>query len=177
VFAAVALLTASMAGADTTVHAWGLYYGGNGYIPMYVPTGLSNVVTLASGQGHILALRADGTDAWGRACFPKCRTPTVPAGLSNVVAISAGDNQSMAPAPMARSSPGTWACNQYPWKPPTSCLLPPGLWSRPSQRGRAGYGCVSPGTQPTPAGLSNAVMVAAGGYHDLALRADGTVVA
>ena len=48
-----------------------------------IPSGLSNVVAIAAGWTHCLALRRDGTVVgWG--------SPGVPLGLSNVVAIAAG---------------------------------------------------------------------------------------
>jgi hypothetical protein len=55
---------------------------------------LSNVVAVAAGQTHSLALRADGSAiAWGG--NPNGQT-NVPAGLSNIAAIAAGANHSLA---------------------------------------------------------------------------------
>src|SRR5439155_517116 len=59
-----------------------------------VPAGLSNVVGIAAGLYHSLALRSDGTvAAWGNNTFGQA---TVPAGLDNVVAIDAGHDHSLA---------------------------------------------------------------------------------
>jgi hypothetical protein len=59
-----------------------------------------NVVALAAGQSHSLALRNDGTVvAWGRNHHGQTN---VPAGLSGVAAIAAGANHSL-----ARQSNGT----------------------------------------------------------------------
>jgi len=55
-----------------------------------LPTGLSNVVTIAAGVNHSLALKSDGTVvAWGS-------QTTVPVGLSNVVDIAAGADHNLA---------------------------------------------------------------------------------
>lgn len=69
-------------------------FGNNYQGQMNVPTGLSNVVAMASGWGHSLALKSDGTVvAWGYNNFGQS---SVPAGLSDVVAIEAGELFSMA---------------------------------------------------------------------------------
>ena len=57
--------------ADVRVVAWGSGSGTN------LPPGLTNVVALANGASHSLALRSDGT-------------------LSNVVALAAGNDYSLA---------------------------------------------------------------------------------
>jgi hypothetical protein len=72
------------------VVAWGYNYDGQ----TNVPPGLSNVVAIAAGSTHNLALKRDGTViAWGRNTFAQTN---VPAGLSNVVAIAAGDFHNLA---------------------------------------------------------------------------------
>ena len=69
--------------------AWGNHWDGQ----CDVPTGLSNVVAVAAGGNHSLALRADGTvAAWGYNGYGQCR---LPAGLSGVVAIAAGGYHSL----------------------------------------------------------------------------------
>ena len=58
-----------------------------------VPSGLSNVVAIAAGYGHMLTLRDDWTMiAWG-GDFEGANVPT---SLSNVVAITAGNRVSLA---------------------------------------------------------------------------------
>jgi hypothetical protein len=63
-----------------------------------VPSGLSNVVAIAVGGEHNLALAAEGrVVAWGS--YPNGRDyvpMTAPSGLSNVVAIAAGGYDSLA---------------------------------------------------------------------------------
>jgi hypothetical protein len=59
-----------------------------------VPWGLSNVVALAAGNYHSLALLRDGTVvAWGDNAQDQC---SVPPGLSNVVALAAGGAHNLA---------------------------------------------------------------------------------
>jgi len=58
------------------------------------PPGVSNIVAVAAGYSHVLALRDDGTvAAWGYSPFGQTN---VPVGLSNVIAIAAGGEHSLA---------------------------------------------------------------------------------
>ena len=59
-----------------------------------MPSGLSNVVAIAAGESHSLALTAEGrVVAWGGNYYGQTN---VPSGLSNVVAIAAGWYHSLA---------------------------------------------------------------------------------
>jgi Alpha-tubulin suppressor and related RCC1 domain-containing proteins len=92
---------------DSTVIGWGFNLNGQATgIPTssspYTSTGqvtiagqvISNVVAIAAGLGHSLALKNDGTVvAWGNNPDGEA---TIPPGVSNVVAISAGFYQSLA---------------------------------------------------------------------------------
>lgn len=128
------------------VLAWGADFDGE----TFVPSGLSNVLSVAAGGGTSLALRADGkVIAWGLGAT------NYPSGLSNIVAIGAGSSTAIdidiagCHALMLRAD-GTVA----------------------------GWGnTTTPGGTIVPAGLSNVVAVAAGAGHSLALRTDGSVVA
>src|SRR5262249_495468 len=72
-------------------------------------TGLTNLVAIASGDFHGLALRADGTvTGWG---MNTAGAATAPLDLSNVIAIAAGNDSSL-----ALKSDGTvvaWGANSY----------------------------------------------------------------
>ena len=114
-----------------------------------VPAGLSNVVGIAGGAFHSLALKADGTvAAWGAGTTntgtsPNSGQSAVPGGLGNAMAVAAGYYHSL-----ALLTDGTvigWGDNRY-------------------------------GQTNSPAGLTNVVAIASGAYHNLALKADGTVV-
>src|SRR3974390_2799778 len=59
-----------------------------------VPPGLSNIVAIAAGGRHDLALIADGTGVgWGVNNFGES---TVPSDLTNLVALAAGESHSLA---------------------------------------------------------------------------------
>jgi len=63
-----------------------------------VPSGLSNLVAIAAGESHSLALTAEGqVVGWGSYWNGSSQVRmTVPSGLSNVVAIAAGSYHSLA---------------------------------------------------------------------------------
>ena len=58
------------------------------------PRGLANVIAVAAGANHSLALKSDGTVvAWGWNAYGQA---TVPTGLADVIAIAAGGDHSLA---------------------------------------------------------------------------------
>ena len=73
-------------------------WGGYPYGRPVIPAGLTNLVGVAAGHGHCLALRNDGTvAAWIVGfSYPDHGQTNVPAGLSNVVAIAGGFSDSLA---------------------------------------------------------------------------------
>ncbi len=176
--------------AGDGVTAWGYYYD-NGlvpefYRPMFVPPGLTNVVSIAGGFNHALALAANGrVSAWGT----YSPATNVPPGLSNVVCISAGGNVSL-----ALKADGTVV--GWGWTGDGVEVIPAGL-SNVVSLATGGFfgnneigvalkadttvvtwGGGSIGPPPTPNGLSNVVAIATGGNATiLALKDDGTVVA
>lgn len=142
-----------------------------------LPAPLTDVVAVAAGYEHSVALKRDGTVAsWGK-------TPAAPAGLNNVVAIAAGRYGTL-----ALKSDGTlvgWGSGNF-----GQLDIPAGLtgvvgmamgdihsvavkqdgtvvvWGR----------SLNPQLNP-PAGLSDVVAVSASMNYNLALKRDGTVVA
>lgn len=73
-----------------TVVAWGK----NDYGQTNVPPGLTDVIAVAAGSAHSLALKADGTVvAWGSNAAGQTN---MPAGLTNVISIAAGGDHSLA---------------------------------------------------------------------------------
>jgi hypothetical protein len=112
-----------------------------------VPAGLSNVVSIAAGGFHTLALLSDGSVTnWGKYWDGGLGFEVLPlTGIfTNIVAMAAGENHDL-----FLQKDGT--------------LLTWGL-------NHAGQGDV-------PSGLTNIVAISAGGDHCLALRADGLVFA
>ena len=160
---------------DGTVWSWG--YNAYGELGIYTNanvsakatpgriTNLVNVVALAAGEFHSLALKADGTVwAWGynndfqignSNKATSVYSPVQVTNLANIVAIAAGGSLSM--ALKADGTVWVWGDNSH---------------------GQAGNGYKST-SQPIPimvTNLSQVVAIATGGYHALALRADGTVL-
>ncbi len=155
--------------AAGTVFAW----GANDALQSQVPAGLGNVIALAAGESHSLALRSDGTvAAWG---FNVYGQASVPANLAGVAAIAARVAYSM-----ALQSNGTvvvWG-NQTPPPAGLANVIAIAAGSTHSLALKKDGTVVSWGSaMVVPAGLSNVVAIAAGNNNSLALLANGTVVA
>ncbi len=162
--------------ADGTVAYWGDSYGQDPPLP----AGLNNVAAISAGGSHSIALRSNGTvTAWGYNYAGQTRVPT---GLSQVVAIGAGAGYNL--ALRADGAIIAWGDTGY-----GQCAVPSLLTWQRAISGRdhhlalkengtvTGWGQSTYGERGvgSPANLTNAVAVAAGGTHSLALRADGTV--
>jgi alpha-tubulin suppressor-like RCC1 family protein len=127
------------------VLAWGDGYWGQ----TNVPAGLSNVVAVAAGTYHSMAVTAEGrVVAWGgySPSGDPCdyvEVAQIPNGLGNVVAISA--NLALSLALRSDGSVVAWGPNTY-------------------------------GQTNVSAEASDVTAIAAGAYHGLALRRDGSVI-
>jgi hypothetical protein len=128
--------------SPTTVVAWGK----NDHGQTNIPTGLTNVVAIAQGAVHGLALNSDGTViAWG-SNYAFTTPPiyegqaTPPPGISNVISIAAGYYSSLA---LKNDGSITY-------------------WGETNQAN-------------LPVGLTNLVAVTTVGNHCLALRNDGVL--
>src|SRR5688572_1196056 len=163
------------------VEAWGFIFFGD----VNPPAGLDDVIAIAAGTEHSLALRNNGTVvAWGRETQGQT---VVPPGLSNVVAISAAGHN------VALKSDGSVVV----WGIPNSAVtaVPAGLTDIAAVAAgnltgssytvaiRSNATVVAWGVPAAssvtnvPAGLTGVIEVAAGNNHVLALKGDGTVVA
>jgi uncharacterized repeat protein (TIGR01451 family) len=155
-------------------------WGDNSSGQTAIPTGLSNVLSLAAGRYHSLALGTDGkVVAWGANTYGQTN---VPISLRNAVAIAAGDSDAL-----ALTSDGivvAWG-QSYAGQ----ANIPGGLNGVVAVSQGVGHdialkadgtvtlwGDNAFGQNSQPQGLSNVVAIAAGLYHSVALRADGIVL-
>jgi len=161
----------------SSVVAW----GANSNNQAIVPPGLTNVVSIAGGEYHSLALRNNGTVvAWGNNTDGETN---VPAAAVNVSQIAGGWLHSLA---LRRD--GTvvaWGNNDS-----GQTNVPPGLSNVVAiAAGEAhslalqsdgivvAWGANDSGQTTVPANLTNVVAIAAGANFNVVLKADGTVVA
>ena len=156
--------------SDGTVWAWGANYDAqlgdttldDRYTPVQVRD-ISGVIAIAAGSNHSLALKSDGTvwawgDNWygqlGDGAMDNRRTPAQVPGLADITAIVAGNDHNL-----ALKSDGTimaWGHNNY-----GSCGC------------NTTFFCFRSPVQTHI--IDDAVAIAAGHYHSLALRSDGSV--
>lgn len=162
--------------SNTFVSAWGINQNGQ----TAVPPGLTNIIAVAAGITHSLALKSDGTlVGWGSDSVHESENP---AGVSNIVAISAGNFHSL--ALRANGTVVAWGNNSY-----AQTNVPAGLSNviaisvgqvhdlvLKSDGTVASWGAYPEETN-LPAGLSGVTAVSAGYYHSVALRTNGTVIA
>jgi alpha-tubulin suppressor-like RCC1 family protein len=185
---AMLALSASAHAAGSSAMGWGdNAYGqtGNGApseggctcvpVPTAVP-GLSDATQISGGEVHTLALHANGTvTAWGYNVYGQLgdgtsterETPVPVSGLANVVAVDGGYEHSL--ALLADGTVMAWGDNLYGELGIGSSIGPEGCGGKeedPCSR--------VPVRVP---GLSNVIGIAAGYYFNLALLADGTVMA
>ena len=158
-------------------------WGSDGFGNVSPPADLTNIIAIAAGQSHSLALRNNGTVvAWGNNGDLQA---TVPASATNVVAIAAGWNHSLA----VRSN-GTvigWGYNldyeassSVSSNLTTATAISGGNYHSLARKsdgtvacwGNNGYNQCVP-----PANAVGVIAVAAGASHSLALRSDGRIVA
>ena len=163
------------------VAAWG--YPGQGQSS--VPPDLTNLIAVACGESHGLALNANGTvTGWGNSLA------AAPLGLTNVIAIAAGNDESL-----ALLNDGTvlaWGNNEYgqtnvPAGLTDVVAVAAGEWNCMALQssgtviawgvGTNTGGYPNLGQSIVPANLSNVVHIATGGLNDLGLKNDGSLVA
>ena len=146
-------------------------WGDNNVLQSQVPAGLTNVVSVAGGYLHSVALKSDGTvAAWG---YNFSGQTNPPAGLTNAMAIAAGHSYSLA----LRSNGSVISWGDLPQAPPLSNAIAIAAgWNHALALNPDGT-VVSWGSQTETPNLTSAIGIAAGDEHNLALLRDGTVVA
>jgi len=166
------LLSSNALLSVTCVVAWN--YGD----PVPVPSDLTNVIGISSGNAYYVALKSNGgVDAWGDDTYGQTN---VPPEATNVIAIGAGYNHTIA----LKNDGSILSWGDF-------TLVPPGLsnivavsagqyhnMALASNGTVFAWGSTNAGTETNvPAGLSNVVAIAAGNGFSVALQANGTVVA
>ncbi|MGH7968770.1 MAG: RCC1 domain-containing protein, partial [Limisphaerales bacterium] len=142
---------------------------GNSYFPAPVP-GLSNVTAISAGWFHVLALKSDGTVwAWGNNSHGELgdgttgnhSSPVQVWNITNIISISGGDDHSSALA--ADGTVWKWGLNDL---------------------GELGNGTTNATANPVPAqvltdtfgaAFTNVILLSARDYHNIAVKADGSV--
>lgn len=161
-------------------------WGGNPLLITQVPSGLTNVVQVSTGQAHSAALKSDGSVVdWGKYMNYRTLTwftPSIPVGLTNVVQISCGISHTT-----ALKSDGlavAWGDNTYgqtnvPLVITNIVQISAGGWHSLALNcyGQVTEWGIDNGGISMPLGLSNVIQVSAGSSFSLALKSDGTVVA
>ena len=156
-------------------------WGRNEFGQVTVPFHLSNVVMMAAGSWHGLALQANGkVIGWGRNDYGQI---SIPPDVVNPAAIAAGFYFSMALMP--NGTVRCWGDNAW-----GQCNVPPGLSNvvmlapgydhalvLKADGTLVAWGRNNSGQLNIPPGLSNVVNICASGHYCLALKADGKVVA
>ncbi len=160
------------------VLAWGDNSIGQGTVPFSA----TNIIAIAAGPWHTLALRADGAVlAWGNNFNGQC---AVPPSLTNALAIAAGGYHSL--AIRSNGAVEAWGdSSSLQTNVPSAALTKVMALSAGTLHSLAlrtdgivvAWGDNTWGQTNLPAGLNNVTAIAAGGNHCLALKTDGTVVA
>ncbi len=158
-----------------------LAWGDNSAGQLDVPIGTTDVVAIAAGGDHSLALRANGTVvAWGDNSSGQS---DVPQSADNIVAIAAGESHSL--ALRADGSVVAWgdnSCGQTNVPSSATNVVSIAAGGSHSLALRLGgtvlaWGSNSFGQVTVPASVNSVTAIAAGGDDSLALRADGTLLA
>jgi PKD repeat protein len=156
-------------------------FGDNSFGQLSPPSIATNVVALAAGNWHSVALRGDGTVvAWG---YNANGQTNVPSGLKDVISIAAGGYHNL--ALKMNHTVSAWGANFDGQSSPPPGLsnavaVAAGTWHSLALRADGtviAWGDHQAGQCDVPGDLSDAIAIAAAGNHSLALRSDGTVIA
>ena len=167
---------AAQAALGGAVYDWG--NNTLGQAPLTPPFSTStNVVAVAGGVNHSLALKNNGTVvAWGDRSGGQTNVPT---SITNAIAIGGGTLYSM--ALRANGTVAVWGNIQSPPANLSNVVAIAAGWAHCLALKNDGtvvaWGANSAGQTNVPAGLTNVAAIAAGDSFSLALLKDGTVTA
>jgi alpha-tubulin suppressor-like RCC1 family protein len=171
---AIVLLCATTGRAQNVI-AWGINLQNPGQTN--VPASATNVIAVATGEYHSLALRSNGTVlAWGSGT-----ATNVPAKLTNATAIASGLYHSL--ALRADGSVVAWGDNysgvtNVPATATNVIALAAGWYHNLALRADGtvvAWGRNVSGQTNVPASLSNVAAITAGAEHSMALGSDGSL--
>ena len=157
-----------------SIAQWGDFIAGS-------PPTNNDLVAIAAGAYHSLALRADGTViGWGDNFYGQSTPPT---NLTGVIGIAAGEYHSL-----ALKNDGTvvgWGLNGWGQATPPPDLTGVVALAASAYHSLAlksdgtvvGWGQTNTGAATPPPGLNGVVAITTTPYYSLALKSDGTVVA
>ena len=159
-------------GIAQNVVAWGSNTKGQ----TNVPPSATNVIAVAAGWYHSLALRSDGTVvSWGT-------ISNAPVEATNIVSIAAGAAHSVAlrgDGLVIAWGDDTWGQTNVPVLATNVIAIAAGNYHNVALMADgtvAAWGRNVYGQTNVPSGLSNVVAVAAGAEHSMALKNDGSVI-
>jgi len=164
-----------------------IVWGDNEDATLWVAPDATNVLALTGGDGHVLALRADGTvTTWGKDYWATPQQAEVPPTATNVVGIAAGSGHSL--AVRADGTVVLWGViigdrtTNVPPQATNVVALAEGSGAQHALALRADgtvvdWGDSGYGLTNVPANVTNIIAVSVGAFHSLALRGDGTLVA
>jgi hypothetical protein len=169
----VGLLVLSIPSSPLRAGQLPVAWGANDALQCVVPGNLTNVVAVAGGESHSLALKSDGTvAAWG---FNFYGQAIVPSNLTSVVAVAGGGSYSI--ALRNNGTVASWGSITNVPADLTNATAIAGGWSHllalRNDTTVVSWGSLS----NVPPGLTNIIAISAGSGYSLALNADGTVTA
>jgi hypothetical protein len=146
----IGCLLLSMCRVQASVSGWGT----NDYGQLTIPSNLTGARSIASGYWHGLAVTSSNTVVgWG---LDDLGQADAPSGLTGVSAVAAGDSHSLALT--TNGSVAGWGVKSTDYNP------------NPNLNFYFGQADI-------PSGLTNVTAIAAGAFHSMALKSDGTVQA
>jgi hypothetical protein len=167
---------------DGKVEVWTSLGTWQNYEQTLIPSDLTNVVAIAGGYSHCLAVKEDGSVvSWGLDSAK--RRVAIPAKATNIIAVAAGDQHSMGLTSEGKVLRWDYrgSLNTMPVSGTLSNVVAITAGSSHGLALKADGTVVNldssfGASSIPPAWLTNVVAISSESHHNMALRADGTVV-